>query len=586
MPSPFAADTGAATVTNGALVVSATGDAATISYDDRFVPTYYEVVTSLKASKNTGGTSANAYVLFDYYGPNDFKFAGINATTGKVEMGHRTATGWIFDAQTTQTIKTDTYYGFQVTVNGTSVSALIGGKSVLTYSFSPRVVDGVQKQLNTGLIGVGANGATASFDNVDVQTLPPQYTLDYLEDFSDGVANLFTGASTGTWAVQTARYNGTPLTTDYSAYKMVDLGTALAPSSYLDVLATLKTDSVGGLVYDYNGPDDMKFVAMDAKASRIYFGHRINGKWIIDSNLGKAIISGLDYKLEISLRGGTVSATVNGTAVANYTYASTVVDGAFGLLTRRGANADDLVISPTGGNTSYDDVRIRTDDPAFAAPARALAIAGGPGAGGARILESSVAPLLAQASERWSSWLAAAGGAAAPGLFGGVRVAVANLSGSILGETVGTTIYLDEDAAGHGWDVIDPVDVLSHELGHAMGLDHDAADEFGVMAPTRSANATTYWIPVSIALPPVVTTVAPMPSRGAVASVAAERPPHSRMTVSAITPVALIAGAPLAVRPALRLLWRPALGPWMPLAAMRKVRLGGDTPRRVWLMFS
>src|SRR5438445_647061 len=183
----------------------------------------------------------------------------------------------------------------------------------------------------------------------------------------------------------------------------------------------------------------MTFVAMDAKPSRIYFGHRINGKWIIDSNLGKAIISGLDYKLEISLRGGTVSATVNGTAVANYTYASTVVDGAFGLLTRRGANADDLVISPT---------------------------------------------------------------------------------------------------AGHGWDVIDPVDVLSHELGHAMGLDHDAADEFGVMAPTRSANATTYWIPVSIALPPVVTTVAPMPSRGAVASVAAERPPHSRMTVSAITPVA------------------------------------------------
>ena len=50
-------------------------------------------------AKPTAGWKANAYVIFDYYGPYDFKFAGINVSTDKFEMGHRDATGWIVDVK-------------------------------------------------------------------------------------------------------------------------------------------------------------------------------------------------------------------------------------------------------------------------------------------------------------------------------------------------------------------------------------------------------------------------------------------------------------------------------------------------------
>ena len=48
--------------------------------------------------KPTGGWKANAYVIFDYFSPTDFKFAGIDVSTNKIVIGHRTAAGWVIDA--------------------------------------------------------------------------------------------------------------------------------------------------------------------------------------------------------------------------------------------------------------------------------------------------------------------------------------------------------------------------------------------------------------------------------------------------------------------------------------------------------
>jgi len=62
--------------------------------------------------------------------------------------------------------------------------------------------------------------------------------------------------------------------------------------------------------------------------------------------------AGHDYDLSLVLKGASVSVTINGAMAGSWGYNSAVVDGEFGVLTR-------------DGSTSFDRVRIRTDDPAF-----------------------------------------------------------------------------------------------------------------------------------------------------------------------------------------------------------------------------
>src|SRR5439155_19400398 len=108
--SGFAVDSGTFAVQNGTLQVSATsttGDAAAVFYQDDYLPIYYEIAASVTANKPLAGYKANAYVIFDYFSPTDFKFAGIDVSTNKYVLGHRTASGWIQDAFTPALVKAD-----------------------------------------------------------------------------------------------------------------------------------------------------------------------------------------------------------------------------------------------------------------------------------------------------------------------------------------------------------------------------------------------------------------------------------------------------------------------------------------------
>ena len=69
-------------------------DAAAVFYVDDYLPVYYELAASVQTQKPTGGWKANAYLIFDYFSPTDFKFAGIDISTNKLVMGYRDAAGW------------------------------------------------------------------------------------------------------------------------------------------------------------------------------------------------------------------------------------------------------------------------------------------------------------------------------------------------------------------------------------------------------------------------------------------------------------------------------------------------------------
>ena len=95
-------DSGAWRVVAGRYEVSPSssgGDALSMFLVNEYVPNYFEVLATLNAVKPGGRFKANAYLVFDYQNGTDFKFAGLNVSTNKLEIGHHTESGWIVDVQ-------------------------------------------------------------------------------------------------------------------------------------------------------------------------------------------------------------------------------------------------------------------------------------------------------------------------------------------------------------------------------------------------------------------------------------------------------------------------------------------------------
>jgi len=96
----FAADSGTWTVKGGRYEVAPTvlgGDAVSVFYVDEFIPSYFEMQATINAVKPTGGSNANAYLIFYYQSPTEFKFAGLNVSNEQARNRHRNAQGWIED---------------------------------------------------------------------------------------------------------------------------------------------------------------------------------------------------------------------------------------------------------------------------------------------------------------------------------------------------------------------------------------------------------------------------------------------------------------------------------------------------------
>ena len=477
--STFAPDSGSWTVQQGALSVAAASqgaDAAAVFYVDDYLPLYYEISAAVKVQKPTGGWKANAYVIFDYFSPTDFKFAGIDVSTNKLVMGHRDAGGWRVDRQTPAILKPDRFYNILVGINGTAVTVLVDNKYTLSWTFPDRIIDGVSYGLNKGLIGMGSDNSRGVYDNVAAMVLPPQITLDHDETFNDGVANLFNGDQSGTWTAAAGRYDGAPPVAGGLGWDTVELGTAIHSSSYLELEGTLRTSTIGGIYFDRHAADRYKFVALDVPGQKVLIGHLEPRRgWVVDLSIPRALVANRDYAIKLTLKGASVSVTLDGQMLTSYGYNGGVVDGAFGVLTKI-------------GTTSFDRYRIRTNDPAFVSGGSPLtaasSIAAAPNAD--RLDEALLAQHTANAAALWASQ-----GVPAETL-DAVHFAVADLTADKLGLAFGSTIYIDANAAGYGWsfnslDVdltdrgMDLLTVVMHEMGHALGLDDDYANPASLM---------------------------------------------------------------------------------------------------------
>ncbi len=355
----FAVDSGTWTVTGGKLTVAASSlgqDAVAVWYADAYRPIYYEINASIAMGKATGGWKANSFVIFDYWSPTDFKFAGIDDSINKMVVGHRDASGWWYDAQgpVNGSLSPGTIYQLLVAINGLNVTVSIG-KQAFSYTFAPRVLpNGDQVALNKGMIGFGSNNSQSVLDNVSLQVLPPTVTLDRTEYFDDGVAGDFTGDSSGGWGITQGRYVGTSTVADPVAISTaVFAAHGFDPIDYVEVETTLRTGGLGGLVFDSYSTSDYKFVALDVPGQRVIVGHVDPRRgWVVEAAYARTLVAGTDYVLNLVLKGTVVTVTLNGSVLGSYVFNGAVADGQVGTLA-------------SGGAASFDRFRIRTDDEGF-----------------------------------------------------------------------------------------------------------------------------------------------------------------------------------------------------------------------------
>jgi len=451
--------------------------------------------------KPTAGWKSNAYVIFDYFSPTDFKFAGIDISNNKVELGHRTATDWVVDKSIANVqLKPDTYYNLLVAVNGLVATVTIDNTQSFSYAFAPRMIDGVASNLNWGYIGFGSQNSRATLDNIQVNVLQRPFTLTTTETFDDGVGDLFTGLTVGAWQVQSGAYQGNGAD---PAMSLVNLGLqkGIEANARNELTVTLNTGAAAGFVFDAYSSSDFKFVLADTVADKVLIGHFVHNKWTIDASAPLVLNAGQNYKLVVALAGSTVSVSVDDKAVVGFAFNAVVVDGGFGTLTR-------------GGSATFDNFTLKTSDSRFAetAPGNMTAAAPAPtGAAPANLTQAQLDPIVAAAIAQWSALL---GTNIAP-LLQGMVFAVGDLSGQGLAQTVGNVVVIDVNAAGYGWFVdttpadstefssstggalkatasspaygrMDLLSVVMHEIGHVLDLEHNGVSGT-MMAQTLEA---------------------------------------------------------------------------------------------------
>jgi len=491
----FIRDSGNMTVQGGQLTLAAesnSGQASAVYNLDEYLPVYYEVAAQISTAKPTGGAKANAYIIFDYQSDIDFKWAGINISNNKIEMGYRDAIGYhqLVQSNKPVRIKPDTFYNVLLAVNGNNVTLIVDGVNWFTYDYTPRLdEDGVPIPLNRGFVGFATQGGVAKVDNFTVQVLPPDWTIEVTDDFTGPDSPGLWTPATGNWSRSGGDYTATLDGAD-AAITLADLGEKIGYGTILELEATIAKGDVGGMVFDYYDVDRYKFVLVDAANDAVLVGHvdKENGR-VIDQTFSRSMNANQSVDLKLTTSGAGIGITVNGSLVGTYAFNSVLVDGQFGLVTF------------DQGGASFEEVTIRSNDAVFEIEnALRVSVAAGPDASGDTITKAEVDALFGYAVD----FLVAEQDLSAEeeASLREAVVQIEDLDGTLLGLSHDDgTISIDIDAAGHGWFVdltplsneeyladvngvlrahgnsvaagrVDLLSVLTHELAHMLNHTH------------------------------------------------------------------------------------------------------------------
>ncbi|MDK3075585.1 calcium-binding protein [Sedimentitalea sp. JM2-8] len=457
----FAADVGSWSVQSGAYKASPDvvgGETVSIHHLDKTMPNYVEVLVSTTVEKDKQGYNSNAYIIFDYQSETDFKFAGYDAGLDKIRIGHRTEAGWVVDVQSNMQLTHGTEYNLTLVLHGGAATIYVNNGNATSFSFN--------EALNTGLLGLGTDNAKASFDDWQVQKLPPVITKTVSDDFESGSGYQ---ALAGDWTLAAGSLTGNPGADDYAvATQTLDVQVF----ARLWIEAQIATEGTAGLAFDAADSENFKFAALDVGNDEILIGHVKDGRIAIDTSIDFDL-SSTGHQFEVSLHGGSVNVEVDGTVALSHVFASIVTDGDAGLFAIDGA--------------SYDDAALKTDDPQYIG-GQSLTAASLPLSEvgiDAALTRDALSSAIADARLRWEAKGADVGQLAS---FDPSRFLIADIPGAELARHMGNgTILVDGTAAGFGWESFDLASVLEHEIGHGLGHAHS---EDGVMQSHLAAESS------------------------------------------------------------------------------------------------
>jgi len=395
-------------------------------------------------------------------------------------------------------------YAVTVAVNGNNVTVAVAGVNWFTYDYAPRLdALGEPIPLNRGMVGVGMNGSSGRLDNFTVQILPPDWTLDETDDFAPP-AELTRLDVTGGWDETSGVLTGSASVSG-PVVQLIDLGEKLSANSILEMEVDIATGGIAGYVFDRYDADNYKFVALDVGADQVVIGHASSRDGVVvDASFARALDASSTYRLKATLQGAGIQVSVNGTPLTSYGFNAALADGAFGLLA-------------LDGTATFDNLDVRTDDAKFedAAALQLIAAAASTmnGTTADTLTLDELMPVVDAAIASWrDSGLLDAAAIAGITEFSFV---ITDLPDRVLGRADAGVIYLDADAAGYGWFIdmtpfdsrefalrtdddvraaapgsaafgeMDLLTVVSHEIGHALGFEHD--DGLAVMQDALDA---------------------------------------------------------------------------------------------------
>jgi hypothetical protein len=282
-----------------------------------------------------GGLLSNGFIIFDYVGPTNFKFAGAYAGSDQWLIGHRDVVGWITDAVVGGVIDPLTDYQLDVVIeNDGLVTLSVDGLKQVSHQYSESLTDGA--------VGLATREASTRFDDFSASEYvppppPPSAELPYLEDFEDGAAD-FLNVNSGTWVVTAGRYEVTPAAggDGVSTLQLDELPDEFELSAVVNM-----NDSGSGffsnsfLIFDYQSRTDFKFAGTYAGSDQWLIGHRNAAGWNTDAVVVGSVDALTDYTLSVTVeQDGTVTLYADGVVRVSHQFTEVLTDGAVGVGTR------------------------------------------------------------------------------------------------------------------------------------------------------------------------------------------------------------------------------------------------------------